>query len=171
MDYIDWLWGSFRFGPEMYPFEPTSAIYGRNWTKHGSIFGPLYPVFSLFALRIESQFHLRDSKYQPLNFLTFYFRREHAEELEDLVDVVNDLKNKDEEVAQLKAFQEVQATELTKVRKDFHKLERDSKDTLEKSEYKSKKDLQTSNTKVLAYFPNSKGLFKDLIVKMPDDLS
>merc|ERR1711956_107043 len=75
-------------------------------------------------------------------------RREHAEELEDLVDVVNDLKNKDEEVAQLKAFQEIQATELTKVRKDFHKLERDSKDTLEKSEYKSKKDLQTSNTKI-----------------------
>ena len=68
--------------------------------------------------------------------------------MEDLVDVVNDLKNKDEEVAQLKAFQEVQATELTKVRKDFHKLERDSKDTLEKSEYKSKKDLQTANTKV-----------------------
>ena len=54
-------------------------------------------------------------------------------------------------MAQLKSFQEVQAAELTKVRKDFHKLERDSKDTLEKSEYKSKKDLQTSNTKVI-YF-------------------
>ena len=64
---------------------------------------------------------------------------------------MNDLKNKDEEVAQLKSFQEVQATELTKVRKDFHKLERDAKDTLEKSEYKSKKDLQTANTKV-TYF-------------------
>ena len=54
-------------------------------------------------------------------------------------------------MAQLKSFQEVQAAELTKVRKDFHKLERDSKDTLEKSEYKSKKDLQTANTKV-TYF-------------------
>ena len=75
-----------------------------------------------------------------------------AEELEDLVDVVNDLKNKDEEVAQLKSFQEVQAAELTKVRKDFHKLERDSKDTLEKSEYKSKKDLQTASTKVTYFF-------------------
>ena len=55
-------------------------------------------------------------------------------------------------MAQLKSFQEVQATELTKVRKDFHKLERDSKDTLEKSEYKSKKDLQTANTKVTYFF-------------------
>ena len=54
-------------------------------------------------------------------------------------------------MAQLKSFQEVQSAELTKVRKDFHKLERDSKDTLEKSEYKSKKDLQTANTKV-TYF-------------------
>ena len=55
-------------------------------------------------------------------------------------------------MAQLKSFQEVQAAELTKVRKDFHKLERDSKDTLEKSEYKSKKDLQTANTKVTYFF-------------------
>ena len=86
-----------------------------------------------------------------MNFLIFYFRREHAEELKDLVVVVNDLKNKNEDVAQLKSFQEVQAAELTKVRKDFHKLERDSKDTLEKSEYESKKDLQIVNTKV-TYF-------------------
>jgi len=74
--------------------------------------------------------------------------------MEDLVDVVNDLENKDEELAQLKSFQEVQATELTQVRKDFHELERESKATLEKSEYKSKKDLQTANIKVfmLYYF-------------------
>ena len=62
--------------------------------------------------------------------------------------VVNDLKNKNEDVAQLKSFQEVQAAELTKIRKDFHELERDSKDTLEKSEYEIKKDIQTVNTKV-----------------------
>ena len=82
------------------------------------------------------------------------FRSEHAEEMEDLVDVVNDLENKDEELAQLKSFQEVQATELTQVRKDFHELERNSKATLEKLEYKSKKDLQTANIKVfmLYYF-------------------
>ena len=86
--------------------------------------------------------------HQASKLFFFHFRREHAEELEDLVDVVNDLKNKDEEVAQLKSFQEVQAAELTKVRKDFHKLERDSKDTLEKSEYEIKKDIQTVNTKV-----------------------
>ena len=141
-------------------FEPTSAIYGRNWTKHGSIFGPLYPIYSLFALRRESQIHLQTRFHQASNFLIFYFRREHAEELEDLVDVVNDLKNKDEEVAQLKSFQEVQAAELTKVRKDFHKLERDSKDTLEKSEYKSKKDLQTANTKVCNIF-----LFLKIVLK------
>ena len=62
--------------------------------------------------------------------------------------VVNDLKNKNEDVTQLKSFQEVQTAELTKVRKDFHELERDSKDTLEKSEYEIKKDIQTVNTKV-----------------------
>ena len=109
-----------------------------------------YTQFTAYLLSEENliSIYKRDS---ILNFLIFYFRREHAEELEDLVDVVNDLKNKDEEVAQLKSFQEVQAAELTKVRKDFHKLERDSKDTLEKSEYKSKKDLQTANTKV-TYF-------------------
>ena len=73
---------------------------------------------------------------------------------------MNDLKNKDEEVAQLKSFQEVQAAELTKVRKDFHKLERDSKDTLEKSEYKSKKDLQTANTKVQEHIFVFKNCFK-----------
>lgn len=75
-------------------------------------------------------------------------RSEHAEEMEDLVDVVNDLENKDEELAQLKSFQEVQAAELTQVRKDFHELERNSKATLEKLEYKSKKDLQTANIKI-----------------------
>lgn len=63
-------------------------------------------------------------------------------------------------MAQLKSFQEVQAAELTKVRKDFHKLERDSKDTLEKSEYKSKKDLQTANTKVYNIF-----LFLNIVLK------
>ena len=51
-------------------------------------------------------------------------------------------------LAQMKLFQEVQATELTKVRKDFHKLERDSKATLEKTESRAKKDLQAANTKV-----------------------
>ena len=71
--------------------------------------------------------------------------------MEDLVDVVNDLENKDEELAQLKSFQEVQAAELTQVRKDFHELERNSKGTLEKLEYKSKKDLQTANIKVFMY--------------------
>ena len=72
--------------------------------------------------------------------------------MEDFIDVVNDLENRDEELAQLKAFQEVQATELTQVRKDFHQLERDSKATLEKSEYKSKKDLQTANIKVFMLY-------------------
>merc|ERR1712156_1194662 len=75
-------------------------------------------------------------------------RRDHAEEMDDLVDVVNDLRNKEEELAQMKLFQEVQATELTKVRKDFHKLERDSKATLEKTESRAKKDLQAANTKI-----------------------
>ena len=81
-------------------------------------------------------------------FYLLQFRSEHAEEMEDLVDVVNDLENKDEELAQLKSFQEVQAAELTQVRKDFHELERNSKATLEKLEYKSKKDLQTAKSKV-----------------------
>ena len=72
--------------------------------------------------------------------------------MDDLVDVCNDLKNKEEELTQLKLFQEVQATELTKVRKDFHKLERDSKSTLEKTESKGKKDLQAANTKVIKNF-------------------
>merc|ERR1712008_515525 len=75
-------------------------------------------------------------------------RSEHAEELEDFIDVVNDLENRNEELAQLKAFQEVQATELTQVRKDFYELERDSKATLEKSVYKSNKDLHVANTKI-----------------------
>ena len=72
--------------------------------------------------------------------------------MEDFIDVVNDLENKDDELAQLKAFQVVQATELTQVRKDFHELERDSKATLEKSEYKSKKDLQAANIKVFMLY-------------------
>merc|ERR1712037_478073 len=84
----------------------------------------------------------------PPNMDIDELRREHAEELKDLVVVVNDLKNKNEDVAQLKSFQEVQAAELTKIRKDFHELERDSKDTLEKSEYEIKKDIQTVNTKI-----------------------
>ena len=71
--------------------------------------------------------------------------------MEDFIDVVNDLENKDGELAQLKAFQEVQATELTQVRKDFHELERDSKANLEKSEYKSNKDLHAANTKVFKF--------------------
>ena len=72
--------------------------------------------------------------------------------MEDFIDVVNDLENKDDELAQLKAFQVVQATELIQVRKDFHELERDSKATLEKSEYKSKKDLQAANIKVFMLY-------------------
>ena len=72
--------------------------------------------------------------------------------MEDFIDVVNDLENKDDELAQLKAFQVVQATELIQVRKDFHELERDSKVTLEKSEYKSKKDLQAANIKVFMLY-------------------
>ena len=71
--------------------------------------------------------------------------------MEDFIDVVNDLESKNEELAQLKAFQEVQATELTQVRKDFHELERDSKATLEKSEYKGKRDLHAANTKVFMF--------------------
>ena len=72
--------------------------------------------------------------------------------MEDLIDVVNDLENKDEELSKLKAFQEIQATELTQVRKDFHELERDSKEALEKSEYKSNKDLHAANTKVFKFW-------------------
>ena len=88
------------------------------------------------------------------NFIFFplQFRSEHAEEMEDFIDVVNDLENKDDELAQLKAFQVVQATELIQVRKDFHELERDSKVTLEKSEYKSNKDLHAANTKVFNFW-------------------
>ena len=98
----------------------------------------------LFNVTVTIQFSI--SYFSP-----FQFRSEHAEEMEDLVDVVNDLENKDEELAHLKSFQEAQAAELTQVRKDFHELERNSKATLEKLEYKSKKDLQTANIKVFMY--------------------
>ena len=95
---------------------------------------------------------IQSSNFFDFIFFPLQFRSEHAEEMEDFIDVVNDLENKDDELAQLKAFQVVQATELIQVRKDFHELERDSKATLEKSEYKSKKDLQAANIKVFMLY-------------------
>ena len=124
------------------------GVYSVSQPSSVKLQGPVktdHPESSvLFNVTVTIQFSI--SYFSP-----FQFRSEHAEEMEDLVDVVNDLENKDEELAHLKSFQEAQAAELTQVRKDFHELERNSKATLEKLEYKSKKDLQTANIKVFMY--------------------
>jgi len=75
-------------------------------------------------------------------------RKDQAEEMEDVVDLVNDLKNKEEELAQLKLLQQVQGTELITVRKEYQKLQKDSEDVLQKNEGRSRKDMQVAKIKV-----------------------
>ena len=58
--------------------------------------------------------------------------------MEDLVDVVADLETKKEELDEIKLFSDSQSLELTKIKKELHKVERDSKYALEKLEYDSK---------------------------------
>ena len=82
-------------------------------------------------------------------------RKDQAEEMEDVVDLVNDLKNKEEELAQLKLLQQVQGTELITVRKEYHKLQKDSEDVLQKNESRSRKDMQAAKIKVRNFIKKS----------------
>ena len=68
--------------------------------------------------------------------------------MEDLVDVVADLERKKEEFSELEVFSESQTLELTKIKKELHKTERDSKYALEKSESDAKRELNTANAKI-----------------------
>ena len=47
--------------------------------------------------------------------------------MEDLVDVVADLETKKEELDEIKLFSDSQSLELTKIKKELHKVERDSR--------------------------------------------
>ena len=64
------------------------------------------------------------------------------------VDVVTDLKRKEEELNEIKQFSEDQTSELTKLKKDLHKVERDSKYALEKSESDAKRELNSATAKI-----------------------
>ena len=74
--------------------------------------------------------------------------RAHSEEMEDLVDVVADLETKKEELDEMKLFSDSQTLELTKIKKELHKVERDSKYALEKSESDSKREINAAATKI-----------------------
>ena len=80
-------------------------------------------------------------------FLNIYYRA-HSEEMEDLVDVVADLETKKEELDEMKLFSDSQTLELTKIKKELHKVERDSKYALEKSESDSKREISAAATKI-----------------------
>ena len=80
-------------------------------------------------------------------FLNIYYRA-HSEEMEDLVDVVADLETKKEELDEMKLFSDSQTLELTKIKKELHKVERDSKYALEKSESDSKREINAAATKI-----------------------
>merc|ERR1712018_632346 len=72
----------------------------------------------------------------------------HSEEMEDLIDVVADLETKKEELDEMKLFSDSQTLELTKIKKELHKVERDSKYALETSESDSKREINAAATKI-----------------------
>ena len=49
---------------------------------------------------------------------------------------------------EIKQFSEDQTSELTKLKKDLHKVERDSKYALEKSESDAKRELNSATAKI-----------------------
>ena len=58
------------------------------------------------------------------------------------------MKRKEEELNEIKQFSEDQTSELTKLKKDLHKVERDSKYALEKSESDAKRELNSATAKI-----------------------